>query len=82
VVIIPGFMDNYGYSMMGSGGMFFGLLFWIIIIVLAYFLIKWLVEQNKTRSGEGKSALDIAKERYAKGEITKEEFEEIKGRLV
>ncbi len=77
-----GMMGNYGYGMMGSGGMFFGLLFWIIIIVLAYFLIKSLIEQNKTRSGEGKSALDIAKERYAKGEITKEEFEEIKGRLI
>lgn len=77
-----GMMGNYGYGMMGSDGMFFGLLFWIIIIVLAYFLIKSLIEQNKTRRGDGKSALDIAKERYAKGEITKEEFEEIKGRLI
>ena len=77
-----GMMGNDGYGMMGYGGMFFGLLFWIIIIVLAYFLIKWLVEQNKTRSGEGNSALDIAKERYAKGEITKEEFEEIKKNII
>ena len=77
-----GIMDNYGYGMMGYGGMFFGLIFWIIIIVGAYLLIKFLIEQNKARSGEEKSALDIAKERYAKGEITAEEFEEIKRRLV
>lgn len=78
---MDGFMGNYGYGMMGYGGMFFGLLFWILIIILAYLLIKWLVEQNKNRGSEGKSALDIAKGRYAKGEITEEEFDEIKKRL-
>ncbi len=75
-----GYMGNYGYGMMGYGGMLFGLLFWVLIIVLAYLLIKRLLEQNKSR-GEEKSALDIAKERYARGEITEEEFEEIKRRL-
>ena len=77
-----GMMDGYGYGMMGYGGMFFGLLFWIIIIVLAYFLIKSLIDKNKTSSFEGKSALDIAKERCAKGEITKEELDEIKKNLI
>lgn len=75
-------MFGYHGGMMGYGGMFFGLIFWIIIIVGAYLLIKFLIEQNKARKGEEKSALDIAKGRYAKGEITAEEFEEIKRRLV
>ncbi|MGA9189698.1 MAG: SHOCT domain-containing protein [Methanosarcina sp.] len=63
--------------------MIFGILiFWIPIIVLACLSIKYLINRSKTHVCEGKSALDIAKERYAKGEITKEEFEEMKKTLI
>ena len=76
-----GYMGYYGYGM-GYGGMLFGLLFWILIIALAYMLIKRLVAQNKTHGEEHMSALEFAKMRYAKGEITEDQFEEIKKRIV
>jgi putative membrane protein len=52
------------------------------IIVISYLVCKYLINKNKVHGVEGKSALDIAKERYAKGEITKEELEEIKRNLM
>lgn len=58
------------------------LVLWIPIIVLACLGIKYLIDRKKTREYEEKSALDIVKERYAKGEITKEEFEEMKKTLI
>lgn len=56
--------------------------FWIPIIILACLGIKYLINRKRPREYEEKSALDIAKERYAKGEITKEEFEEMKKILI
>lgn len=76
-------MDN-GNSWVGGFGMFFMFIFWIIIIVGIVFLVVWLVNQNsrKTPISSEKSALDILKERYARGEISKNEFEEKKKGLV
>ena len=52
------------------------------IIAISYLVSKYLINRNQISSNDGKSALDFAKERYAKGEITKEEFEEIKKNLI
>ena len=68
---------------LGYGFMGLGLIFWILIIVGVVMLIKWLVDQGKTTGGEQQmAAIEVLKTRYAKGEITADEFEDMKKRLM
>jgi putative membrane protein len=54
------------------------ILFWLVIIGL----IVWGVRAiSGHRMESGSSALDIAQHRYAKGEISQEDFEKIKKNL-
>jgi putative membrane protein len=67
-----GHMMYYGY-----GGGFMGLLFIVIIGVLIYLVLQY----TKTKGGigvSGETPLDILKKRYAKGELTKDEFDRMK----
>jgi len=66
---------------MFMGNMWFGWFFWILIIALIFILI-WTNTREKDKylpfNQKGEDAMDILKKRYAKGEITKEQFQQMK----
>jgi putative membrane protein len=62
--------------MMGFGMMGGMLVFWVIIIVLAVLLVKGLFNSNSNRSRDNAvTATQILDERYARGEITQEQYQ-------
>jgi putative membrane protein len=67
--------DGWGWGWIGFGIFHMGL-FWILVILGIVVLVKWLASDGAARTE--KRALDILKERYAKGELTREQFEQMK----
>jgi len=61
------------------------LLFWVLLIVFMVVLIRWLLKPHHHHFSSccqsNSNALDILNERYAKGEITSEQFDEMKAKL-
>jgi len=64
---------HYMWGAWGVGMMLMMILFWGLIIVGLVFGIRWLISEGKESRSD--SALDILRQRYARGEINKEEFE-------
>ncbi len=78
-------MMNYGWDMGSSSG--FWLIGGVLLIVGLAILVVWAVNRSSSRSQasapppDGSNALDILRERFARGEITEQEFEQAKKTL-
>ncbi|MDD5007456.1 MAG: SHOCT domain-containing protein [Syntrophorhabdaceae bacterium] len=66
---------DYGWGM--GFGWIFMIIFWVLIILVVIYLVRLVTGTGKQQQGE--TPIEILKKRYAKGEITKEEFEKMKG---
>jgi putative membrane protein len=74
----PGMMGGFG----GFGFPFMGgiwmILFWVLIIGGVVWLVQSLARGTGSNAPQSESFLETLKRRYAKGEITKEQFEQMK----
>jgi putative membrane protein len=63
------------------GGMWIGWIFWIVLFVVIIWGVVKFANNNSNRgvgTNSPQSPLDVLKNRYAKGEITKAEFDSMK----
>ena len=72
--------DWNGFGGWGMGlGFIFMLLLWGLVILGIAALIRWLMTQSSpSHTPRDKSPLEIVQERYARGEIEREEYEQKK----
>ncbi len=73
-----GMMGGFGFN---PFGMLISLVFWALLIGGIVWLVVWLTRSGaRSSSGArgGDSPVEILKARYAKGEITQEQFREMK----
>lgn len=81
----PNMMGGFFGGGMGWIGMILGFIFFILIIIGIILLIVWIVKRtthSEIEDKTGSKALEVLKERYAKGEITKEQYESMKKDLL
>lgn len=85
VLILSGVASGYGWYTGGWGHMmdygYGGILMWIIFLIVIGVAVYLIVQATKSKGLESpfrETPMEILKKRYAKGEITKEEFDKIK----
>jgi putative membrane protein len=69
--------DGWGWGM-GLGMGFMMIVFWALVIVAIVYLVRYFARGGPINGQLRETPLDILKKRYAKGEITKEQYDRMK----
>ena len=65
---------NYGYSSFWNG-------LWIIFLIGAITFVIWIIYKLTRKAKEPETPINILQRRYAKGEISKKQFEDMKNEI-
>jgi putative membrane protein len=68
------------YGMWNPAMMVMMLVFWALVIVGLVLLVRWAIESGRGGGAptSGESALDILQKRYARGEVSREDYEQMR----
>ena len=69
-------MMGFGFGM-GAFGLLWMLLFWVGLIALALWVVSLLFPAVRNTNREPVSAREILQTRYARGEISKDDYQEM-----
>ena len=61
---------------MGFNGGIFMILFWVLLILGVVYLVRMLLGGGSATEKKNESAREVLEKRFARGEITREEFED------
>ncbi len=67
---------HWDHAMMGWGGGFEMIFFWIVLVIVIIVLIRLFMTKTDGRIEHKDTPLEILKRRYANGEIDKAEYDE------
>jgi putative membrane protein len=64
------------FGMGFGGGWIFMIVFWGLVIIGVYYLIKSLLGHQSPEEKKSETATEVLEKRFARGEMSKEEFED------
>ena len=71
--MMGGYPANYNYSNYGYWN-----IFWILLFAAVIFLIMWIIHKFGIKKTASETPLNILRKRFAKGEITKKQYDDMK----
>ena len=71
----------HGWDGMGWFGWLLMTLFWILVLIGIFYLVRAFTVRSGTKDWDEKSSLESLRKRYARGEISPEEYEQKKNDL-